>query len=89
MNHIDTIANPAQLTQFSESELTEIAQRMHISEVFETEEDDKALEKADITDIFSQDAQGDLTVDIDGSIRMMTTLKILVQKYHDIYSAPQ
>ena len=62
---------------------------MHISEVFETEEDDKALEKADITDIFSQDAQGDLTVDIDGSIRMMTTLKILVQKYHDIYSAPQ
>ena len=61
-------------------------QRLHISEVFETEEDDEALEKTDITDILSQEAQGDLTVDIQGSILMTTTLKILVQKYHDIFS---
>jgi hypothetical protein len=37
---------------------------MHISEVFGTEEDDEALERTDITDILSQEAQGDLTVDI-------------------------
>ena len=43
--HIDTIADPAQLTNFSESELTEIAQRMHIFKIFETEEDNEALEK--------------------------------------------
>ena len=52
-NHIDTIPDPAKLTNLSESELTEIVQRMHISEVFETEEDDEALEKTDITDILS------------------------------------
>ena len=85
-NHIDTIADPAQLTNLNESELTEIVQRLHISEVFETEEDDEALEKTDITDILSQEAQGDLTVDIQGSILMTTTLKILVQKYHDKFS---
>ena len=56
---------------------------MHISEVFETEEDDEALER---TYLFSQEVQGDLTVDIQGSILMTTTLKILVQKYHDIFS---
>jgi len=56
INHIDTIAESAQLTNFSESELTEIAQRMHIFEVFETEEDDEALEKFDITYILSQEA---------------------------------
>ena len=38
INHIDTIADPAQLTNLNESELTEIVQRLHISEVFETEE---------------------------------------------------
>ena len=86
INHIDTIADPAQLTNLNESELTEIVQRLHISEVFETEEDDEALEKTDITDILSQEAQGDLTVDIQGSILMTTTLKILVQKYNDIFS---
>ena len=48
---------------------------MHIFEVFGTEEDDEALEK---TDILSQEAQGDRTVDIQGSILMTTTLKILV-----------
>ena len=31
---------------------------MHISEIFETEEDDKALEKADITDILSEEVPG-------------------------------
>ena len=36
INRIDTIADPAKLTHFSESEHTEIAQRIHISEVFET-----------------------------------------------------
>jgi len=39
---------------------------MRIPENFETEEDDKALEKAEITDIFSQEVQGDLPVDIQG-----------------------
>ena len=58
INHIDTIADPAQRTSLSESELTEIVLRMHISEVFETEEDDEALERTDITDILSQEAQG-------------------------------
>ena len=86
INNIDTIADPTQLTNLSESELTEIVQRLHISEVFATEEDDEALEKTDITDIVSQEAQGDLTVDIQGSILMTTTLNILVQKYHDIFS---
>jgi hypothetical protein len=52
------------------------------SEVFETEEDNEALEKTDITDILSQEAQGDLTVDIQGSILIKPTLIILVQKYH-------
>ena len=65
----------------SESELTEIVQRLHISEVIETEEDDKALERTDITDILSQEDQGDLTVDIQGS-----TFKILVPTYHDSFS---
>ena len=41
INHIDTIADPAQLTNLSESELTEIVQRLHISKGFETEEDDE------------------------------------------------
>ena len=85
INHIDTIADPAQLTNLSESELTEIVQRMHISEVFETEDDDETLEKTDITYILSQEAQGDLTVDIQCSILMTTTLKNLVQNYHDIF----
>jgi len=58
---------------------------MHISEVFETEED-QALEKID--DILSQEDQGDLTVEIQGSILMTTTVKILVQKYHTIFLAP-
>ena len=53
---------------------------MHIPEVFETKEDDEAMEKTDITDSLSQEAQGDLTVDSQGSILMMTTFKILVQK---------
>ena len=53
---------PAQLTNLSESELSEIVQRMHISEIFETEEDDEALEKTEITDILFQEAQGYLTV---------------------------
>ena len=61
-------------------------QRLHISEVFETEEDDEALERTDITDILSQEAQEDLTVDIQGSILMTITLRILKQKYHDIFS---
>ena len=56
---------------------------MHISKVFETEEDDEALERPDITDTLSQ---GYLTVDIEGSILMTTTFKILVQNYHDIFS---
>ena len=86
INHIKTVADPAQLTDLSESELTGIVQRMHISEVFETEEYDEVLEKTDITDILSQEAQGDLTVDIQGSILIKTTLIILVQKYHDIFS---
>ena len=64
INHIDTIADPAQVTNLNESELTEIVQRLHISEVFETEEDDEALEKANITDILCQEDQADLTVDI-------------------------
>ena len=51
---------------------------------FETEEDNEALEKADITDILCQEAQ-DVTVDIHGSI-LMTTLNILVQNYDDILS---
>ena len=36
---------------------------MVIFEVFETEEDDEALEKEDTTDIFTQEAQGNLTVE--------------------------
>ena len=56
INHIDTIAYPAQLTNLSESELTEIKHRLHISEVYETEEDDEELEVKDITDILSQEA---------------------------------
>ena len=56
--HIDTIADPAQLTNLFESELTEIAQRMHISKVFETEEDDNALVIYDITDFFSRCPRG-------------------------------
>jgi hypothetical protein len=81
IHHIETIADSAQLTQHSESELTEIVQRMHISDVFETEEDDEALDTADITDILSQEAEGDLTIDIQGSTLMKTTLNILVLKY--------
>ena len=67
----------------------EIVQRMHMSEVFETEEDDEALDKTDITDILSQEAEGDLTIDIHGSILITTTLKILVQKYHDNFITAQ
>ena len=83
MINIDTIADPAQLTNLSLSELTEIVQQMHISEVFETEEDFKALEKIDITDIFSQETQRDLTVDIQGSIFMTIPLNT------KIFLAPQ
>ena len=50
INNIDTISYPAQLTNLSASELTEILQRIHISEVFETEEEVEALEKTDITE---------------------------------------
>jgi len=57
INHIDIIDDPAQLINLFKSELTEIVQRMHISKVFETEEDDEALEKTDITDILFQEAQ--------------------------------
>ena len=60
----------------------------YTSEVFETEEDpyDEAREKTDITDILSQEVQRDLTVGIQGSILMTTTIKNLVQKYHDMFS---
>ena len=58
---------------------------MHISEVFETVEDDEVLEKTDITGILSQEAQSDQTVNIRGSILMTTNLKVL-QKYHNIFS---
>jgi len=57
---------------------------MHISEVFE--KDDEALEKADITDILSQEAQGNVTVDIQGSILITTTLKTIWCKNTTIFS---
>ena len=59
---------------------------MHISEAFETDEDDQALQNAEITDILSKEAQVDLMVDIQGSILMTTTIQNLEQKYHDIVS---
>jgi hypothetical protein len=86
INHITSITDPVMLTQHSESELTDIMHRLHISEVFETEEDDEALDKADITDILSQEAEGDLTIDIQGSPAMQKSLSTLVQLFKDIFS---
>jgi len=59
---------------------------VHISEDFERVENNERLEKADITDIVSQESERDLTVDIQSSILMTNTLNILVQNYHDIFS---
>ena len=70
INHIDTIADPAQLTNLSESELA----------VFDIEEDNEALEKTDITHILSQGAPRELTVDIQGSILMTTTISSAVHR---------
>ena len=58
INHIDTIADPAQLTNLNESELTEIVQRLHISEVLQTEKDDEALENRHHRYPFSRGPRG-------------------------------
>jgi hypothetical protein len=73
------VSNPSPSPPDSSHDLAEVLETLHLSDIFDIEEDeDELYDEADITSILKQGADGDLTIDIQGSTEMKAQLQTLV-----------
>ena len=86
INYINSIAHSNYSKNNSLEELNEVADLLHISDVFNYEEDDDEIQDGDITEILQKDTDVLSLLQIEGDDELKTELRELCTKYKDIFS---
>ena len=88
LNYINSITDTSVIntTDISMDELTEMADRVHISDVFNYEEDNDEIPDDDVTDIIDKDVDVLSLLQIEGDDLLRADLREICSKYKDIFS---